>query len=401
MVPDPTTAFIDPFHSHKVLHLTCFIHVPNEKNGYDRCPRSLAVRATEYLKSTGIADTVMTGPEAEFFMFDNVDYKVDKNECRYFIDGEEGYWNTGSQKNLAHRAEPKQSYFPVSPIDRDFNIRSEMLLTMKKVGIPIEKHHHEVATLQHELGFKYLPLLESADAIQVYKYVIKNVAKNNNKTVTFMPKPIFGDNGSGMHVHHSLWKDGKPLFYEEGNYCNLSDIALYYIGGILHHAPSLLAFTNPTTNSYKRLVPGFEAPVNLVYSKGNRSAAIRIPIHQNDNPKSKRIEFRCPDPSANPYIAFSAILMAGIDGIINKISPGQPLDKDVYELSLEEKQNIRTTPGSLAESLSALEKDHQYLLKGNVFSKDFIDSYIELKRQEIKRIETIPHPVEFSMYYHC
>lgn len=400
MIPDPKTAFIEPFYTHKTLHLTCNVHIPGDSKGYDRCPRSISIRATEYMLSTGIADQVMTGPEAEFFLFDNVSYVVENKECSYSIDGDEASWNSRFKgKNLANRYEPKNGYFPVSPLDGCHNIRSDMLITMASLGVPIEKHHHEVATCQHELGIKYQPLVESADALQLYKYVVKNVAKIHNKTATFMAKPIFGDNGSGMHVHQSLWKDGKNLFYDEnGKYCELSELALYYMGGILHHAPAILAFTNPTTNSYKRLIPGYEAPVNLVYSKGNRSAAIRIPIHQQNEPKAKRIEFRCPDPTSNPYIAFSVILMAGLDGIKNKIHPGEPTNADIYEL-VKAKTEIRTTPRSLKEALDALEQDHQFLLEGGVFSKDFIHSYIALKREEIERVEVVPHPVEFAMYY--
>lgn len=404
MIPDPNQTWIDPFHKFKTLHITCSIEEPGTKTPYTRDPRSIAKKAEEYLISTGIADTAWFGPEAEYFMFDDVRYEVSNNRASYVVDGAEAYWNSAKpypNGNLGNRVEMKQAYFPVPPVDTATDIRTEMLLTMGNLGVPIEKHHHEVATCQSELGFRAMPLLACADALMVYKYVIKNVAKKHGKTVTFMPKPIYGDNGTGMHVHQSLWKDGKPLFYDpKGKYVQMSDLGMHYIGGILKHARALCAFTNPTTNSYKRLVPGYEAPVNLAYSKGNRSASIRIPMYHGHNPKAKRMEFRCPDATANPYVSFAALLLAGLDGIQNKIDPGAPLDVDIYELSSEELGKIPKTPGTLSEALDALEEDHEFLLKGGVFTLDFIKSWIALKRQEVKRLETAPHPLEFQMYYH-
>lgn len=405
MVPDPTTAWIDPFQSFKCLHIQCTIKEPDSgEGGYARDPRSIAFRSVEYLKSTGIADTAYFGPEAEFFVFDNVRYEQQNNKACFEVDGSEGYWNSGKQgqDNLGHRVEPKSWYFPVSPIDTMTDLRSEMLLTMGKLGVPVEKHHHEVATCQGELGFRALPLIEAADALMTYKYVVKNVALKNNKSATFMPKPIYGDNGTGMHCHQSLWKDGKPLFYDkEGKYVAFSEVGMHYIGGILKHAAAILAFSNPSTNSYKRLVPGFEAPVNLVYSKGNRSAAVRIPMYHPHNPKAKRLEFRCPDATCNPYLAFAVMLMAGIDGIKNKIDPGSALDVDIYELSEGERKDINTTPRTLDEALDALEADHEFLLQGGVISKDFLTAYIEYKRNESRRVLTAPHPLEFVLYYHA
>jgi glutamine synthetase len=405
MVPDPNTAWIDPFQSVKTLHILCNITEPdaNTAYGYGQDPRSIAIKAGLHLKSTGIADTAFFGPEPEFFIFDSVTYGTGTNYSSYHLEAHEGYWNTNKDqgKNLGHRAEPKGWYFPVAPIDTLSDIRSDMLLTMADIGLPVEKHHHEVAVAQCELGIRALPLLQCADAVQTYKYVVKNVAKKHNKTVTFMAKPILGDNGTGMHVHQSLWKDGKPLFWDSNSkYVNFSDMGMHYIGGLLKHAPALCAFTNPTTNSYKRLVPGYEAPVNLAFSKGNRSAAVRIPMYNPHNPKLKRLEFRCPDATCNPYIAFSAMLLAGLDGIKNKINPGEPLDVDIYELSAEELKKIKTAPGSLSEALDNLEKDHDWLVQGGVFSEEFISSYIKLKRAEAKRVETAPHPLEFAMYYH-
>jgi len=403
MKPDPNTAWIDPFHNRKTLHIACTIHEPEVKTGgYSRCPRSIAERSIEYMKSTGIADTAFFGPEAEFFIFDSATFHFSNNKAGYELDTEEGWWNSNKPgNNLANRMEAKGWYFPVPPIDTSNDIRSEMLLTMQDLGVPVEKHHHEVAVGQSELGFRALSMVAAADNLQTYKYVIKNVAKKHNKTVTFMPKPIWGDNGTGMHVHQSLWKDGKPLFWDSnGKYVNLSETALHYIGGILHHAPAICAFTNSTTNSYKRLVPGFEAPVNLAYSKGNRSAAIRIPMYHPTVPKYKRMEFRCPDALSNPYLAFAVCLMAGLDGIKNKIAPGEPIDVDIYELSEEERKSIRKTPGSLSQALDALEKDHAFLTAGGVISEDFIQAYIKQKRAEVLRVETAPHPLEYIMYYH-
>jgi len=404
MRPDPRTAFIDPFFKVKTLHLTCSIYEPDHPEGYARDPRSVAQRAMDYLQSTGIADQCYIGPEPEFFIFSNVTFKNAPHSSSFHIDSPEGWWNTDNTNgpNLGHRMAPKGWYFPTGPIDTESDLRGEMLLTMGNCGVPIEKHHHEVAQAQGELGFRALSLVECADALQVYKYTIKNVAKKHGRTVTFMPKPIVGDNGSGMHVHSSLWKDGKPLFYDEnGRYARLSELCMWYIGGILKHAPALLAITSPTVNSYKRLVPGYEAPVNLAYSQGNRSASIRIPMYQPNKPKAKRIEFRCPDPAANPYLCFAAILMAGLDGIQNKIDPGQPLDVDIYELSPEEASKIPKTPGSLTEAVNALEADHAWLTKGGVFTEDFVRAYIASRRAEIKRTEVTPTPLEYEMYYHC
>jgi glutamine synthetase len=403
MVPDPKTAWIDPFFQVPTLSLICNIIEPRTGQPYSRCPRSLAMRAVAYLQSTGIADTAYFGPEAEFFIFEDVRFDQTQNAGYYFVDSIEGRWNSGREEkggNLGYKPRYKEGYFPVPPTDAHQDLRTEMLLTMAKLGVPIEKHHHEVATGgQGELGYRFADLLTSADYMMIYKYVIRNVARKHGKTVTFMPKPLFNDNGSGMHTHQSLWKDGQPLFYQEGNYADLSEIALYYIGGLLKHAPALLAFTNPTTNSYKRLVPGFEAPVNLAYSQGNRSAAIRIPV-TGKNPKAKRLEFRCPDATCNPYLAFSAMLMAGLDGIKNKIHPGEPLDKDIYDLEPEELAKIPSTPGSLLDALESLQKDHDFLLEGGVFTEDLIEAYIEYKiDNEINPINLRPHPYEFALYF--
>ncbi|PIK94205.1 glutamine synthetase [Synechococcus sp. 60AY4M2] len=403
MVPDPKTAWIDPFFQVPTLSLICNIIEPRTGQPYSRCPRSLAMRAVAYLQSTGIADTAYFGPEAEFFIFEDVRFDQTQNAGYYFVDSIEGRWNSGREEkggNLGYKPRYKEGYFPVPPTDAHQDLRTEMLLTMAKLGVPIEKHHHEVATGgQGELGYRFADLLTSADYMMIYKYVIRNVARKHGKTVTFMPKPLFNDNGSGMHTHQSLWKDGQPLFYQEGNYADLSETALYYIGGLLKHAPAILAFTNPTTNSYKRLVPGFEAPVNLAYSQGNRSASIRIPV-TGKNPKAKRLEFRCPDATCNPYIAFSAMLMAGLDGIKNKIHPGEPLDKDIYDLEPDELAKIPSTPGSLLDALENLQKDHAFLLEGGVFTEDLIEAYIEYKiDNEINPINLRPHPYEFALYF--
>jgi len=403
MVPDPKTAWIDPFFQVPTLSLICSIIEPRTGQPYSRCPRSLAMRAVAYLQSTGIADTAYFGPEAEFFIFEDVRFDQTQNAGYYFVDSIEGRWNSGREEkggNLGYKPRYKEGYFPVPPTDAHQDLRTEMLLTMAKLGVPIEKHHHEVATGgQGELGYRFADLLTSADYMMIYKYVIRNVARKHGKTVTFMPKPLFNDNGSGMHTHQSLWKDGQPLFYQEGNYADLSETALYYIGGLLKHAPAILAFTNPTTNSYKRLVPGFEAPVNLAYSQGNRSASIRIPV-TGKNPKAKRLEFRCPDATCNPYIAFSAMLMAGLDGIKNKIHPGEPLDKDIYDLEPDELAKIPSTPGSLLDALENLQKDHAFLLEGGVFTEDLIEAYIEYKiDNEINPINLRPHPYEFALYF--
>ena len=370
VMPDANTAVMDPFMSLPTLSLICNIVEPITKEPYSRDPRNIAIKAEKYLKSTGIGDVAYFGPEAEFFIFDEVRYEVGVNQSFYKVDSVEGQWNTGRDEpggNLGYKPRYKEGYFPVAPTDSQQDIRSEMCAVMEAMGIKVERQHHEVATAgQAEIDIRFDALLPMADKLMWFKYIIKNVARRHGKTVTFMPKPLYGDNGSGMHVHQSIWKGGKPLFAGDG-YAGMSDIAMWYIGGILKHAPALAAFCNPTTNSYKRLVPGFEAPVNLAYSARNRSASIRIPMYS-PSPKAKRIEFRCPDPSCNPYMAFPAILMAVIDGIQNKIKPGEPLDKDIYDLPPEEDKKVPTTPGSLHESLSTLEKDHQYLLKGDVFT---------------------------------
>ncbi|EFA72760.1 type I glutamate--ammonia ligase [Cylindrospermopsis raciborskii] len=409
MVLDASTAWIDPFMKEPTLSIICSIKEPRTGEWYNRCPRVIAQKAIDYLGTTGIGDTAFFGPEAEFFIFDDVRYDQTANEGYYHVDSVEGRWNTGRKgkngeadgPNLGYKTRFKEGYFPVPPTDTFHDMRTEMLLTMAKCGVPIEKQHHEVATGgQCELGFRFGKLIEAADWLMTYKYVIKNVARKYGKTVTFMPKPIFGDNGSGMHCHQSIWKDGKPLFAGD-KYAGMSDMGLYYIGGILKHAPALLAITNPTTNSYKRLVPGYEAPVNLAYSQGNRSASVRIPL-SGDNPKAKRLEFRCPDATSNPYLAFAAMLCAGIDGIKNKIHPGEPLDKNIYELSPEELAKIPSTPGSLELALEALENDHAFLTETGVFSEDFIQNWIDYKlANEVKQLQLRPHPYEFFLYYDC
>ncbi len=402
MVPDPTTAWIDPFMEVPTLSMICTIIEPRTGELYERDPRSIAQKAIDYLISTGIGDTVFCGPEPEFFIFDSVRYDQEGHQGYYYIDSSEGIWNSGKDEpggNLGYKIGYKRGYFPVGPSDMLQDIRSEMLLTMAKCGVPIEKHHHEVAAGgQCELGIRFAPLVHAADYVMTYKYVVKNVARKHGKTATFMPKPLHNDNGTGMHSHMSIWKDGQPLFAGD-KYAGLSQTALYFIGGLIRHAPSLLAFTNPTVNSYKRLVPGFEAPVNLAYSAGNRSASIRIPI-SGSNPKAKRLEFRCPDPSSNPYLGFSAMLCAGLDGIKNQIDPGEPLDVDIYELSKEELAKVPKAPASLAEALSNLEKDHDFLSAGGVFPEDFIYNWIELKMEnEVKPLLKLPHPYEFELYY--
>jgi glutamine synthetase len=404
MVLDPTTAWIDPFMAEPTLSVICSIIEPRTGEPYSRDPRTIAQKAVDYLISTGIGDTAFLGPEAEFFIFDDVRFDQTQNTGFYYVDSVEGRWNSGKEEpggNLGYKPRYKEGYFPVSPTDTSQDMRTEMLLTMAKCGVPIEKHHHEVATGgQCELGFRFATLVQAADYLMTYKYVIKNVAKKYGKTVTFMPKPLFNDNGSGMHTHQSIWKDGQPLFAGD-KYAGLSQMALHYIGGILKHAPALLALTNPTTNSYKRLVPGFEAPVNLAYSQGNRSASIRIPL-SGTNPKAKRLEFRCPDATSNPYLAFAAMLCAGIDGIKNQIDPGEPLDKDIYDLSPEELANVPSTPGSLEGALEALEKDHAFLTETGVFTEDFINTWIEYKLDnEVNPMRLRPHPYEFALYYDC
>lgn len=403
MVLDPNTAWIDPFMQEPTLSIVCSIKEPRTGEWYDRCPRVIAQKAIDYLVSTGVGDTAFFGPEAEFFIFDDVRFDQTQNSGYYYVDSVEGRWNSGKDEgpNLGYKPNYKSGYFPVAPTDTSQDMRTEMLLEMAKCGVPIEKHHHEVATGgQCELGFRFGKLIEAADWLMVYKYVIKNVARKYGKSVTFMPKPVFQDNGSGMHTHQSIWKDGKPLFAGD-KYAGMSEMGLYYIGGILKHAPALLALTNPSTNSYKRLVPGYEAPVNLAYSQGNRSASVRIPL-SGDNPKAKRLEFRCPDATCNPYLAFAAMLCAGLDGIKNKIHPGEPLDKNIYELSPEELAKVPSTPGSLDLALEALEKDHDFLIEGGVFTEDFIENWISYKLDtEVNPMRLRPHPYEFSLYYDC
>ena len=404
MVPDPATAWIDPFMEVPTLSMICSIKEPRTGEWYERDPRSLAQKAIDFLQSTGIGDTVYCGPEPEFFLFSDVRFSQSEYEGYYHIDSAEGIWNSGIAEaggNLGYKIDHKRGYFPVSPSDTLQDIRSEMLLTMGKCGVPIEKHHHEVASGgQCELGIKFSNLVQAADYVLTYKYVVKNVAKKHGMTATFMPKPMFNDNGTGMHTHMSVWKDGQPLFAGD-KYADLSQTALYFIGGLLKHAPAILAFTNPSLNSYKRLVPGFEAPVNLAYSQGNRSASIRIPL-SGGNPKAKRLEFRCPDASSNPYLGFSAMLLAGIDGIKNQIDPGEPLDVDIYELSPEELSKIPSTPGSLEGALEALDRDHNFLTAPGVFSPDFIQNWIQYKLDaEVNPVRLRPHPYEFALYYDC
>jgi glutamine synthetase len=401
VIPDLETALIDPFMKPNALSMICDIYDPVTREKYSRCPRNIAQKAEAYLKSTGIADTANFGPEAEFFIFDDIRFDQNEHSGYYFIDSAEGRWNSGKEENpnLGYKPRYKEGYFPVPPTDSTNDIRSEMILNMINCGLEIEAHHHEVATAgQAEIDLKYASLVKTADSLLLYKYITKNTARKYNKTVTFMPKPLFADNGSGMHVHVSLWKGEKPLFAGSG-YAGLSELALYFIGGLLKNTPSLVALTNPTTNSFKRLVPGFEAPVNLAYSQRNRSAACRIPVYS-ANPKAKRVEFRCPDPSCNPYLAFSAILMAGLDGITNKTHPGEPLDKDIYDLSPEELADVPSTPASLETALDELEKNHEFLLKGDVFTEDVIETWIKYKREkEVDAMRLRPHPYEFALYF--
>ena len=401
VIPDASTAKMDPFFEVPTLVLICDIKDPITFESYTRDPRFIARKAENYLKSTGIGDTVYIGPEAEFFIFDDIRFESAQNRAFYEIDSIEGAWNTGRDEgpNLGYKPRYKEAYFPVPPMDKFQDLRTEMLLVLEGLGIEIEAQHHEVASGgQAEIDMRFKPLLEMADQLVWFKYVLKNVANRAGHTVTFMPKPLYGDNGSGMHTHVSIWKEGKPLFAGD-QYAGVSQQALYAIGGILKHCKALCAFTNPTTNSYKRLVPGFEAPVNLAYSSRNRSAAIRIPMYSS-SPKAKRIEFRTPDPSCNGYLAFSAIFMAVIDGIQNKMDPGDPLDKNIYDLPPEELANVPSAPGSLEESLAALKADHEFLLKGDVFTKDVIDMWIEYKTDaEVNPVKLRPHPHEFSLYY--
>jgi glutamine synthetase len=399
-MPDPATAFIDPFMAEPTLSLTCTIAETGTKEPYSRDPRGLAQKAEKYLIGTGIADSAVFGPEAEFFVFDNVQFESKSNGTFYSVDSEEAIWNTGRDEapNLGYKIRHKEGYFPVAPLDQQQDIRTEMCLVMEQLGVRIERQHHEVATAgQAEIDYRFDTLVKSADAMMVYKYVVKNTARKHGKTACFMPKPLFGDNGSGMHTHQSLWKKDKPLFAGK-EYAGLSQLALYYVGGLLKHARALCAICNPTTNSYKRLVPGFEAPVNLAYSARNRSAAVRIPTYS-ENPKAKRIEYRPPDPAANPYLAFAALLMAGLDGIQNKIEPGEPLDKNIYELPPEELKAVPNVAGSLAEALDCLEQDHDFLLKGDVFTSDFLEMWIGAKRREHDALRLRPHPYEFFLYY--
>ncbi len=399
---DASTAVIDPACQIPTLSILCDIYDPVTKARYSRDPRSIGAKAEAYLKTTGIADTSYWGPELEFFTFDDIRFDSKQNQSYYYIDSAEGEWNSGRDEgpNLGYKPRYKEGYFPVPPTDSQQDLRSEMILKMGEAGIQVERQHHEVATAgQAEIDFRYGTLVQTADRVLMYKYIVKNVARAHGKVATFMPKPLYGDNGSGMHTHQSLFKAGKTLMYDEkGTYAHISLTCKYYIGGLLRHAPSILAFAAPTTNSYKRLVPGFEAPVNLVYSARNRSAVCRIPMYI-DSPNAKRIEFRAPDPSCNPYLAFAAMLMAGLDGIENKIDPGQPLDKNTYELSDREQRRMRTVPGSLPEALDALRRDHDYLLKGGVFTQDVIDTWLELKSAEIPKVGMRPHPYEFHLYF--
>lgn len=401
IIPDPNTMMLDPFIDRPTISLICDVYEPSTKEKYSRCPRNIAQKAEAFLKSTGLADTVYFGPEAEFFIFDDVRFDHQPNGSFYMVDSNEGRWNSGREEmpNLGYKPRYKEGYFPVPPTDSLMDIRNDMVNNLIAAGIDVEAQHHEVASGgQCEIDLRFAPLVKAADQLLLFKYIVKNTAKKNNKTVTYMPKPIFGDNGSGMHVHTSLWKNGKPLFAGSG-YAGLSEMALYFIGGLLKHAPSLLAITNPTTNSYKRLVPGYEAPVNLAYSQRNRSASIRIPMYSS-SPKAKRVEFRCPDPSCNPYLAFSAIMMAGLDGVVNRIDPGEPLDKDIYDMEPEELKNVPSTPASLDAALKALENDHEYLLKGDVFTEDVISTWIKYKTEkEVKPMALQPHPYEFALYY--
>ena len=403
LMPQPDSSFVDPFSKLSMLNIICNVVDPITHENYSRDPRFVAQKATAYLKKTGIADTAFFGPEAEFFIFDEVRFDQRQDTGFYLIDSVEAEWNRGLESddkpNLGHTIRHKQGYLPCPPVDQTMDLRNEMMQEMIDAGLEVECQHHEVGSAgQAEIDLKYGPLVQMADRMMMYKYIVKNVAHRNDKTVTFMPKPIFEDAGSGMHTHLSFWKDEKPLFAGDG-YGGLSPTGLHAMGGILKHAPALLAITNPTTNSYKRLVPGFEAPINLAYSQRNRSAACRIPMYSND-PKSKRIEFRCPDGSCNPYFAFSAIMMAAIDGIENKIDPGQPLDKDIYDLPPEELQNVTKTPASLGRALDALETDHEFLMRGDVFTKDVIDTWIKFKREnEVEAMRVRPHPYEFCLYF--
>ena len=401
IIPDPDTAQIDPFLKDPTLVMICDIADPITRESYSRDPRNIAKKAEAYLKSSGVADVAYFGPEAEFFIFDDIRFDSTENSSYYYVDSTEGQWNTGRSEgpNLGYKPRYKEGYFPVPPMDSQQDIRSEMVLLMEEVGIYVETHHHEVATAgQAEIDMRFDSLVKMADKLQWYKYIIKQVARSHNKTATFMPKPLFNDNGSGMHTHQSLWKSGQPLFAGDG-YSGVSQTCLHYIAGILKHAPALCAFVAPTTNSYKRLVPGFEAPVNLAYSSRNRSAAVRIPMYS-PSPKAKRIEVRFPDPACNAYLAFAAMLMAGLDGVENRLDPGEPLDKDIYALSPAELSKVPSVPGSLEGALNALENDHEFLTKGDVFTQDVIETWLEYKRgREIDPVRLRPHPYEFKLYF--
>jgi glutamine synthetase len=402
LLPDPASAFVDPVLQVPTLSLTCDIYDPITLEPYSRDPRFIAFKAEEYLKTTGIATTSYWGPEAEFFIFNSVRFDQNAHEAYYHIDSEEGIWNSGRNgtPNLGHRPRHKEGYFPVPPVDRLQDVRSKIMLAMIEAGIPIEVQHHEVGTAgQAEIDMRFGTLVQTADRLMTYKYVVKNVCHNHGLTATFMPKPLFGDNGSGMHVHQSLWKGDTPLFFDENGYALISEMARHYIGGLIAHAPALLALCAPTTNSYRRLVPGFEAPVNLMYSARNRSAICRIPMYSS-NPKTKRVEFRAPDPSANPYLAFAAMLMAGLDGVQRKIEPPAPIDEDLYEIHDERKALIQQVPGSLSDAVNALERDHDFLLKGDVFTPDVLDTWVSMKRsKDIAPMNLRPHPYEFFLYY--
>ncbi|MDJ0827676.1 MAG: type I glutamate--ammonia ligase [Rhodobacter sp.] len=401
LLPDTGSVYMDPFYAEKTMAVHCTVHEPDTGEIYERDPRGTAEKAEAYLKSSGVGDTSYWGPEAEFFLFDDVRFSVEMNKVSYQIDALDASWNTDTEYemgNMGHRPGVKGGYFPVNPVDDGQDIRSEMLSTMKRIGMSVDKHHHEVASCQHELGLIFSTLTAQGDHLQKYKYVIHNVAQAYGKSATFMPKPVAGDNGTGMHVNQSIWKDGKPLFAGD-KYADLSQEALWYIGGILKHAKTLNAFTNPATNSYKRLIPGFEAPVLRAYSARNRSASVRIPW--TESPKAKRVEVRFPDPAANPYLCFAALLMAGLDGIKNKIDPGPAMDKDLYDLPPEELAGIPTVCASLREAIECLEADHDFLLAGDVFTKNQLEGYMELKWEEIYAFEHCPHPVEFQMYYSC
>ncbi len=401
LLPDPATARLDPLCEHPTLAIICDVYDPLTKAPYSRDPRYIAKKAEEFLRKSGIADISFWGPECEFFIFDDVRFDQGEHFGFYYVDSIEGEWNSGREErpNLGYKPRFKEGYFPVPPHDSLQDLRSEIIITMNRIGIPVEVHHHEVATGgQCEIDMKFDSLVNMADKVMWYKYLVKNIARKHNKVATFMPKPLFGDNGSGMHTHQSLWKNGENLFYDPEGYALISKLCRYYIGGLLKHSRALMAFCAPTTNSYKRLTPGYEAPVNLVYSARNRSAAVRIPVYS-PNPKSKRIEFRPPDGSCNPYLAFAAMLMAGIDGIENEIDPGPPLDKNTYELSPEEEAKIPKVPASLEEALRALEEDHEFLLKGGVFTSDVLEVWVEYKWQEVDQIRLRPHPWEFHLYF--